>query len=71
MRVWNNQWTENRVGVLDAIWALLNDHHPLPNPAPIKGEGLYPLTSDDFDDIPFDFEARFAPASTDSHDAPF
>ena len=70
MRVWNNQWTENRESVLEAIWALLADHHPLPNPSLLKGEGLN-ADSDDFDDIPFDFEAKFAPSSTDSHDAPF
>ncbi len=71
LRVWNNQWTENREGVLEAIWALLTNDHPLPNPSPLKGEGLYQPISDDLDDIPFDFEANFAPSSTDSHDAPF
>ncbi len=118
MRVWNNQWTENREGVLEAIWAVLTDQHPLPgadgrqtfraaplkgealdsrgfpatvsprNPAPLKGEALdsSPLPprgggagergpseveSDDCNDIPFDFEANFAPSSADSHDAPF
>ena len=78
MRVWNNQWTENREGVLEAIWTLLTDHHPLPGadgrqafrPSPLKGEGLN-ADSDDLDDIPFDFEAKFAPSSTESHDAPF
>ena len=45
--------------------------HPLPNPSPLKGEGLYQSVSDDPDDIPFDFEARFAPSSDDSRDAPF
>ena len=78
MRVWNDQWTENREGVLEAIWALLTDHHPLPGAAgrqafrasPLKGEGLN-ADADDLDEIPFDFEAKFAPSSTDSHDAPF
>ena len=39
LRVWNNEWAENRVGVLEHIWLLINGH-PLPNPSPLKGEGL-------------------------------
>ena len=41
LRVWNSEWTENRVGVLEQIWLALHAH-PLPNPSPLKGEGLEP-----------------------------
>lgn len=39
LRVWNNEWAENREGVLEQIWLSLH-LHPLPNPSPLKGEGL-------------------------------
>ena len=41
LRVWNNEWTDNRVGVLEQIWLVLNPP-PLPNPSPSGGEGLEP-----------------------------
>ncbi|MCX7097227.1 MAG: endonuclease domain-containing protein [Methylococcales bacterium] len=41
LRFWNNQWTQQREGVLEVIWQKLN-YHPLPNPSPMKGEGLKP-----------------------------
>ena len=41
VRIWNNEWAGNRAGVLEQIWLLLNPH-PLPNPSPLKGEGLEP-----------------------------
>ncbi len=41
LRIWNSEWTENRVGVLEQIWLVLHAH-PLPNPSPLKGEGLEP-----------------------------
>lgn len=44
LRFWNNQWTQQREAVLEVVWQKLNDHfHPLPNPSPMKGEGLKPL----------------------------
>ena len=39
MRVWNSEWTSNRTGVLEEVWRLRHCH-PLPNPSPLKGEGL-------------------------------
>lgn len=39
LRFWNNQWTQQREAVLEAVWQKL---HPLPNPSPMKGEGLNP-----------------------------
>lgn len=39
LRIWNREWAENRAGVLAQIWIVLH-HHPLPNPSPLKGEGL-------------------------------
>ncbi len=39
LHVWNNEWAENRVGVLEQIWLVLH-RHPFPNPSPLKGEGL-------------------------------
>ena len=41
LRVWNNEWSENRTGVLEQIWLVLNAL-PLPNPSPSRGEGLEP-----------------------------
>ncbi len=41
LRVWNSEWAENRTGVLEQIWLSLHVH-PLPNPSPLKGEGLEP-----------------------------
>ena len=41
IRIWNNEWVENRAGVLEEIWRVLH-HHPLPNPSPLKGEGFEP-----------------------------
>ena len=41
IRIWNSEWVENRTGVLDEVWRLLH-LHPLPNPSPLKGEGLEP-----------------------------
>ena len=41
LRIWNNEWVENRVGVLEKTWLVLHSH-PLPNPSPLKGEGLEP-----------------------------
>lgn len=44
LRVWNNDWISMRESVLEKIWLLLQDaSHPLPNPSPIKGEGLIKL----------------------------
>lgn len=41
LRIWNNDWISMREAVLEKIWLLLQDaSHPLPNPSPIKGEGL-------------------------------
>lgn len=41
LRVWNNDWISMRESVLEKIWQILHDvSHPLPNPSPIKGEGL-------------------------------
>lgn len=41
LRVWNNDWITMRESVLEKIWQLLHDvPYPLPNPSPIKGEGL-------------------------------
>ena len=41
IRVWNNEWTENQAGALEAIWRALHVP-PLPNPSPSGGEGLEP-----------------------------
>jgi very-short-patch-repair endonuclease len=41
VRIWNSEWAENRVGVLEKIWLVLNAP-PLPNPSPSRGEGLEP-----------------------------
>jgi very-short-patch-repair endonuclease len=41
VRTWNNQWAENRLGVLEQIWLVLNAP-PLRNPSPSRGEGLEP-----------------------------
>ena len=49
IRVWNNEWAENRAGVLEAIWLALH-HPPLPGAhrrqacraSPSGGEGLEP-----------------------------
>jgi very-short-patch-repair endonuclease len=41
LRVWNSEWAENRVGVLEQIWLMLH-RPPLPNLSPLKGEGLEP-----------------------------
>ena len=42
LRFWNNQWTQQREAVLEVVWQKLH-YHPLPNPSPMKGEGLKPL----------------------------
>lgn len=40
LRFWNHEWASQAEAVMDAIWLALNEKHPLPNPSPIKGEGL-------------------------------
>ncbi len=71
IRVWNNEWTENRSGVLDAIWAAVTDN-PGVGQSSLSGASDPDQTpDDDLDDIPFDFNANFAPSPDDQHDAPF
>jgi len=71
IRVWNNEWTENRSGVLDAIWAAVTDN-PGVGQSSLSGASDPDQTpDDDLDDIPFDFNANFAPPPDDQHDAPF
>ena len=38
LRICNNEWSENRVGVLEKVWLLLNPH-PLPQPLPPQRGG--------------------------------
>ena len=40
MRFWNNELSENLEGLLQLVLQALNLRHPLPNPSPLKGEGL-------------------------------
>ena len=41
LRFWNNEWSSQPEGVLEAIWLALQHEPPLPNPSPARGEGLH------------------------------
>jgi DNA primase len=79
IRIWNNEWTANRAGVLDAIWCAMagNDgqsgalqSYDEVIDRSVEEEGLSPA-DDPLDDIPFDFSPNFAPPPDDQHDVPF
>jgi type I restriction enzyme, S subunit len=40
LRFWNNQWQTQPEAVLDAVYEMLQQKPPLPNPSPARGEGL-------------------------------
>ncbi|MFN9814414.1 MAG: DUF559 domain-containing protein [Burkholderiales bacterium] len=46
LRFWNNEWSAQPEGVLEAIWLALQQEPPLPNPSPARGEGLHTAASD-------------------------